>query len=318
VIPVFATTIEQSKPVLHFKTENHPERPFRALRFVNSTSHSLGRGVCTVYEGTTYAGSCIIPATQPDGDALLPHALETAVRVRPTPATIQTRRIGIRISDGIAYESHHNLAKTEYLIHSDRDESFQFMIDHTLRLAESNVEIHLIRDGADPVLLESQKLKQGNRIEFELKANDIISAHVVETKVSVSRISLATKSRDGAFNTHWLFDNFAESNSPLSDDPAVSTCIEISLALDSKEKEIIEVEQKIKLLTHRQTRLRENIKTGAADHQTAKWQSDLADAENRIVSLEEEQLPEIREMIKDLRLQLFEALKGLALEWKES
>ena len=75
IIPVFATTLDESKPVLHFKTENHPDRPFRALRFKNTTEHSLGRGVCTIYDQTTYAGNCILPATKPGADALLPLSL---------------------------------------------------------------------------------------------------------------------------------------------------------------------------------------------------------------------------------------------------
>lgn len=318
VIPVFATTIDESKPVLHFKSENHPQRPFRALRFVNSTPHSLGRGVCTIYEGTTFAGNCILPATRPDGEALLPHALETAVKIMPTPASLVTHKIGFRISDGVAYESHHKVAKTEYLVHSDRDESAQLMIDHTLRIRESELEIRLFRDGAEPVVLEGKRLENGRRIEFELFPNDISGVHFVESKVEEVRISLSGKSpQAGGFNIGWLVHNVIQSNSSIANDPAVADCLKTKQLLDAKENEIQKLIKETERLAARQVRLRENLKTGAADQQTSKWQSQLANAEDKIVELEEQQLPKLRAEVENLRVLLYEALRGLAFEWKQ-
>ena len=104
VIPVFQTDLDESSAVLHYRESNHAERPFQSIRFKNTTEHSLGRGVCTVYDETTYVGTCILPATKPDADAMLPHALETSVRVRKKVKPLKNRRVGIRVSEGVGYE----------------------------------------------------------------------------------------------------------------------------------------------------------------------------------------------------------------------
>jgi hypothetical protein len=317
VIPVFATTLDETKPVLHFKTENHSERPFRALRFKNTTTHSLGRGVCTVYDGTTFAGSCILPATKPGAESLLPHALETAVKVDAREQSQKSRRVGIRVSEGFAYNSTHNTATTQYYIHNSRNESFQFLLDHDNRLRESKIEVSILREDESHSTLKTEELKNGRRADFELRANDHVCVEIVETSVSQSRISLTggTAASD-KFRVPWLIDNIVNSNTSLSGDPSVLKCIKLQKQLDELIEDTVRVKTEIERLAERQNRLRENIKTGSADQQTARWQSNLAKAEDEIVQLED-QLPELRSKQKSARNELFKSLKGLALEWKQ-
>ena len=318
IIPVFQSELENSRPVLHFKSENHADRPFRTIQFENSTKHSLGRGVCTVYDQSTYAGNCILPATQPGGDALLPHALETAIRVNKQAGKIESRRIGIRIADGIALESYHKLIRTEYLIDSRRDEQFEFILDHTLRLDQCKVACQLLRKSSEPVDIEFKDLKRGRRAEFSLLPNDVLKVIFVETCVAKSQMWLTGDlPTDEKFRVQWLYDNLIESNTSLAQDPAISRCVELKRLLDETHSKIKHAHDELQRLNGRQERLRMNIQTGVGDHQLAKWQDDLARAEDNIVQLEEEHLPELNSEHEDSQRDLYDALRELVIEWSE-
>src|SRR5690606_32300489 len=82
LVPIFQVALEQSRSVLYYKASDWSSRGYRAIEFTNTTPHSLGRGVCSVYADNTFLGSCVLPATSPGGDALLVHALDTGVRIR--------------------------------------------------------------------------------------------------------------------------------------------------------------------------------------------------------------------------------------------
>ena len=318
IIPVFATTLAETRPVLHYQTDNHAERPFRALRFKNTTTHSLGRGICTVYDGTTYAGSCILPATKPGGDSLLPHALETAVKVVAKLHEIKSQRNRIRVSEGVVYESYHKTATTEYHIRSSRNEPFQFLLDHDNRLRESKTDVQLNRDNEIPVSLETEDLKNGRRVVFDLRANDRLELCIVQSTVTQSRTRLTGNNADeGKSKIGWLHENLIESNTSLADDPAIRNCIAIQKQIDETDQRILQTTAEIERLGNRQQRLRENIKTGGVAQQTVRWQADLGNAEDQIVQLEEEQLPRLNAELKEAHHRLFEALRNLVLEWNE-
>ena len=317
VIPVFQTTLDSSKSVLHYKFENHEERPFRSIEFVNSLEHSVGRGICTVFDEATYAGSCIVPSLKQDDDALLPHAMEMGVKVKRKLNSIKSRRIGVRISDGTVVESVHKQSVTEYRIKSSSERASRFVLDHDLRISNSKVEPSLLKPGQDPQPLKSKELEQGRRVEFELETKQSLVVKVIETKIEKTRIILAGKAVDENFRVKWLFDNIVEADTPLADNQAVKSCIKLQGQLDEIQQQVSQAKDEINRLTTRQERLRKNIKTGGGEKQDTKWQADLGKAEDQIVELEEVRIPELHDQRASIRDELFEALKGIVLDWAE-
>ncbi len=315
VIPVLITALDETKPILHFFHPHNPDHPYRTIRFKNTTGHSLGRGVCTVYDGTTYAGNCILPSTKTDGQALLPHALETSVRVNQEAGQSKRRLVRIQIANGVVYESYHEQLEHEYVIENRRDEAFDFLLDHKFSFHNGEKSVTLLRVSSEPETLEVEKLKQRKRrVEFAIGENETVKIKTTETRINKSQIVMAQKK--GTSDISWLLNN-VQSNTNLADDPSVAKCIEIYKSQNEKQQLVEETTQEIQRLTKRQERLRENIKTGNADQQTAKWQSDLANAENNIVRLEEEVQPGLNAELKQLRNELFAAIKELAIEWRE-
>ena len=316
VIPVFQTESE-SVAVLHYKYANHSERPYRAIRFLNSLDHSLGRGICSVFDQATYVGNCIVPAMKQGEDSLLPHALEMGVKVKRKIVPTKSRRIGIRISDGVAIESHHNHSQTEYQIRSSSDVSMPFVLDHTSMLGDSKIECCLLRPDGEPETLEIKELAEGCRIEFDLQARDQVVISISETKIHKSRVRLAGSASDQDLRVQWLYDNFVDANTSVADNPNVKNCIELQRTLDEVLQQLDHAQNEIDRLTHRQERLRKSMKAGVDDQTLLRWQNDLAKSEDAIVQLEDQRIPELADQQLKIRDQLFNALHTLTLDWAE-
>ena len=116
VIPVFDSEIAQAKHVLHFKSQNHPERPYRSVELKNETEFSLGRGVCTVFEDGDYGGNCVIPAMKPGETRLLAHALETGVAVQVERKRQRNKTVSISLADGFCNTGHTLLSNFSLLL----------------------------------------------------------------------------------------------------------------------------------------------------------------------------------------------------------
>ena len=319
-IPVFRTTLDESAGVLHYRESNHSTRPYRAIRFKNTTGHSLSRGVCTVYIETTYAGTCVLPASKPDDVDLVPHALETGVRVVANQKPVNTRRTAVHISDGVAVESRHQVTTTTYQINSSSKEESTFVIDHSPRLGKSaEVECQLIRDGEEAELLDTLTISDAARAEFQLKDREVVSVSFVESTVRKSRVSLSGDSPEAdRFMIPWLIENIVDSDLSVAGDSAVAKCVELQKLLDEKKDQMRHAAAEIDRLAARQQRLRENIKAGGPEQVVGKWQNSLARSEDAIVQLEDERIPELEKAQRELRVQLYDALKELALDWTET
>lgn len=317
VIPVFQTTLDQANAILHYKFENHDERAYRTIQFRNETEHSLGRGVCTIYEDGIYAGSCVLPAIAPGDDAMLPHALETGVRLRrEMPKTIE-RVVGLRLTKGFCHTSRYEEQTTHYDVRSSRDEPFEFVLDHDQAILKSDVRCTLHREVDDETPLEmADKLKAGIRLSFELSPRERLRVTIVESRVAQSRVRLVSNSGK-ELRADWLADNVVHTNGPLADEPGVRNCLEIQSRIDAVEQEIAENIQTCSRLAEKQNRLRKNIGTGGQSEQTERWRNDLANSEDAITEIEDRELPRLREQTAKLRDELREALRSLSAEWTE-
>ncbi len=319
VIPMFQAALDDAETVLHYQHENHPERPYRSVRFKNEMPHSLGRGVCTVYEGGVYGGSCILPATPAGETCLLPHALETGVKIRRDAKPDELRTIGIQISEGICQISQFTRKEIGYQIQSLKEESFQVVIDHHFFLNRPQFTCRLkISDGTTSELEVAEKLTDGMRLSFSLAPREQLQIVVEETKVNHSRFELLADRDDQLpSKIRWIVENLIDTNGPLANDPTLKACLEIQKRLVAKTEEMFAAQQEINRLSSRQERLRNNIGTGGQNQETQRWRADLALAENRITAIEDNQLPALEQQAQALRAELRQALAGLAADWQE-
>ena len=321
VIPLFQVQLGQSSSVLHYNFDNHEQRPYRSVRFKNTTQHALARGVCTVFEEATYAGSCIIPGCREGQEALLPHALETSVSVTCIRKPTKKRRTGVKISEGAALQSFHYLRQTDYQIQSGRKTDEAIVLDHNELLHNSTKQCQVVSVVDDqPQAAEEMDFSQlpsGVRIEFPLEPHQTTIIRVIETKVENSRVVLAGDEASEDLNCFWLANNVVESNTDITNETGVRRCLDLQRELDEVAEQQKHAKEEIDRLTARQDRLRKNIKAGEGKTRIDKWENELARAEDAIVQLEDERMPELVANKRRINEKLYLALRELNVEWMD-
>ena len=93
IIPLFRTAISDAKVILFYREQHDPQRPFRAIRLKNQTTHSLGRGICEVSVDGDFQGKCVLEPTKTGDEVLLVYAKETGVRVFKKKSRPESRRM---------------------------------------------------------------------------------------------------------------------------------------------------------------------------------------------------------------------------------
>lgn len=320
VVPVFRVALGQTKSVLHYRRENHPERPFRTVQFTNETGHALERGVCTVYEDGTYAGSCIIPSVAIGERVLLAHALESGVKIRWKYLRAKETLIGLRLTEGACHTKVVNEKFYKYDVENLRDETFDLLLDYDDSMASPERTAVIVGvDGAERPCTPAEELKSGVRYELKLAPKEKLQFRVRERTITSSVVELVTGSEGKEdLKTRWLVEHVIATNGPLSNDPHVLQCTEIQAELDRKKQEIADAVGESQRLAERQERLRKNIAAGGQDEQTARWRVDLGNAENRISEIDEKIVPRLREEEQAVRRRLRDALRAMSAQWETS
>lgn len=294
-IPLFNLELGESRSVLHYKFGEHAERPWRAIDFVHDGGFALGRGVCTVTEEGVFAGTCIMPALKPGGDALLPHALETGVRVRLDEEGVRDEHKGYSFAGGFLVTQTERTRRVLYRVRNGRDETFSFLLDHELSMHDAQIACRALRESGEQEIAIESKLASGYRVRFDLMAGEELAVEVVESAPQSSHVSISTH---GQFE--WLFDVF------LVSQPAIASREEFrELATKRGELEAIRrdlegMRSEHERLHQRQERLRKNVEALQRHEHADKWRDELSSSEERLYALEETEMPgaEARERAK--------------------
>ncbi|MEM7560627.1 MAG: hypothetical protein AAF394_16010, partial [Planctomycetota bacterium] len=317
VIPVFRKEIGDTESILHYKRENHKERPFRSIEFKNETSFSLGRGACTVYEESAYAGSCVIPILKPGESRLLPHALDTGVKInRERADPFRSTLIAMHIGDGVVSRKLQKAGEIEYHIKNSLDRSQKLVLDHDLLLDAASTRATLSLANEQTEIEHIEKLSSGLRYKLVLPPNSSCCLTIHESRVEDNEISLVTVTNQSErLNVEWLEKNIIRSDGPLADNARIKECFAANEALQQKKSEISNAIVRSERIMEKQNRLRENIKAGGQDELTSRWRHELDEAEKAIQEIEQERVPHLREEESNLYEKLRTALMGLEVEW---
>ena len=312
-VPVFNDDLgDAADSVLFYKPDNHPERPFRAIRFKNTTDQNLGRGVCTVYEKGTYAGSAILNATKKGEDALLCHALETGVRVRFTPGQQESETASIKISDGMGIQIVNWQRRTEYTLKNIKEEEFKVVLDHQkvwgkdgkLTCSLSNEKI-VARGGAWRWQEPSESMKNGDRFEFKIDGNGVTNLVVVENYTQENRLNV---------HDHFINNSIIRAEHPLLKDPGIQALIELQQSVQNARQKEVELTDALETSKEEQERARELIES---DPDNAQWKTDLSTNETEIRAISREKLPAAQKATQAAQEAVQQALRNLVCEWSK-
>lgn len=303
LIKLFDVTLRDASSVLYYKHENHPNRPYRAIKFNNSTEWSLGYGPVSVYNNNHNEGSCTLDACKPGEKRLLIYAKETGVCVTRENVKSASSVRSVAISSGIATTETLNHCKISYNVKNSKKESFVLEMDHIYNLDEPELKVF----GTEI----QEKLSDGVRLKTELPSDASIDVEVLETKVISQRVT---------FDANWIRTYLMNiGRIPQEHLGKLQEILRIQEDLSIITKDLQQKNDEVTKLTGAQSRIRENIKVsspGTDDHRN--FSAKLRESENAIESLTNKTMPELQEKQKITTRHLNEALKGLSFVWNNN
>jgi hypothetical protein len=302
IIPLFRTAIGEALSVLFYKEQDDRQRPFRAVRLRNQATHSLGRGVCEVFVDGDFQGKCILEPTKPGDEMLLIHAKETGVRILKESTRPESRRMAIKISEGIVYCEELNRQETNYRIQNSHPDTFPLEIEHPRTWPDSRLEVS-VSSGVH----EELDIPNGQRIRVALESMAFLTVSVKEEQIVEQRFSL---------NATWLLGNVIGLKAPVSSNKGIQDCIDLQAKIDNLESEIKEKQESAATIVEEQERLMKLIPNGHGEQANA-WRTDLANAEKELRDVKRSEIPKLRGQLKESQDALHKALGSLRYQWSE-
>lgn len=312
VVPMFSVPISTAGVVLLYQAKKHDRRPYRTVKFKLEADFSLGKGKTIIYQDGVFSGECVLEATKPGENRVLPHCLENGVRIVRDFKPVQQNRASLKISNGLALDEWVSTSRTVYTIENKKNEQFKLLLEHDHQLGkDAVVEFNGVK------VEESEKLNEGTRLYFVLEPKQTVTVEAQEHVVNVRRVQLQG-------STQWLIGNIVETDKPLgklAEDKQIQACITTQVEIDDLNSQIGELEEEVEDLNEQTARVRANL-TAAKDVATKgsvdNWVSDLSEAEERIRTLKKKEIPGLRAKIKKSQTKLGEELKKITASWSYS
>ncbi len=314
LIPMFRVSLKAAKTVLLYNPKNNPTRPFRAVKITNETKSSLQKGVCEVYLDTDFQGKCILENTTPGQDAFLVHAKETGVKIHKEQSRIESRRVGVRIKDGMVRCEQSSRTAATYTITNFKAESFDLEIEHSRALAHSKCTV-TVSEGA----AKTAETPSGWRISLTLPPGGPQNgpqAGALKVVVTESSLEQQAYGLGAVHGPLWLQQNLITVRNPLSRDEGILEVIALQAKVDELNAQIKEAEEQVGTLKEDQERLMKLIPNGHAD-QANKWRSDLAENETTLRTVTRTTLPGLKQQQREATRAVQEALAALSVSWSE-
>lgn len=306
LVPLFDVELSEAKPVLYYKYSQNPSRPYRAVKFKNTTEWSLGSGPCAVYQDNMSEGSCALDACKPGEERLLLHAKETGVRVLKETKRTETKITSIKVAENVATTEVVYTSVTTYTITNSKKDAFTLELDHQTNLQGAEVK------SSHPV---SEKLSDGSRLKVELKGkakekNETVVVTVTETLFDKSNTS---------FDTNWLRRTFVDTDNRLGDDPKLREVFTLQANLDKISRDVQVASQRVQTLTTEQGRHRENLKAfDSKSEEAGEFRTSLKKSETEIKTLSDTTIPDLTEKRDAAQKALDNAKLRLTLTWANS
>ena len=105
------------------------------------------------------------------------------------------------------------------------------------------------------------------------------------------------------------------SGGPLEADPQVRKCLDIQRKLQAKRAEVEDLKAEAEALASKQDRLRANLDKVKEGEAAIQWTRQLAESEERLSEIEQQDLAGLRSDEQAIRRQLDQALAALSAKW---
>ena len=305
VVPMFVTPLKSAAVILHYKESNHSRRPYRAVKFRNESTNTLGRGKTVIYQDGVFSGECILETSKPGETRTLPHCLENGVKVVKKDDNIENKRQSLRLSEGVAFDEYTKSKTTTYIVENRKDEKFKMMVEYDNVLGDNSLVNFL---GADT---EIEKTEKGYHVYFDLEPKAKVVLEVNETVLVKNSISLHN-------NFNWIVRNIIKPDEVLSDNKDILEAASIQRQMDLLDQEIEEIRERRSELVDQKDRIREDLMAAKEVTDvtvTSEWVVDLKESEKEIREIDNVTIPEKNKLAKELKYKLEVKISEISADW---
>jgi hypothetical protein len=209
----------------------------------------------------------------------------------------------------VAYEQL-EVQQTQYRIRNNREEEFQFEIEHVTANPPGQSELHIDGVKVGDLIQTSDAV----RVPFLLPKSTNLEMTATEVMVRMNRITL-----QGMSGCQWLSQNFFSKDHPISRDPKFNILVERQKALTEAQRKVQEGDQEIRTLAQEQGRLAGYLQSAKEGNPNLnQWSQDQAANEKRIRELERNELPTRRQAVIKAEEALQETLVNLTVTWSNT
>ncbi len=218
--------------------------PLLGLKFKNTSGLHLMQGPITVFEGSNYAGDARILDLQPNEERLLSYAVDLGTEVNPVPSSDNGRITKVKAYKGIIYSETKIRETKTYTVVNRNDQERLVLIEHPVRN-----DFHLVETDKP-----SETASDFYRFEVKVPAGKTETQKITEERVIGSQVQLSNSNDDQIR----FFINQTVSSQKVKD--GLNEALKLKAAFEKTNREVVELQNQLKIITDDQVRLRANLK----------------------------------------------------------
>lgn len=269
MLPIIGTSIPAERLSIYNRSvlAGHP---LKAVRITNDTGVQLPAGPATLFDGSIYGGDVQLPSMSEGEERLLSYAVDLESGVIVRSSSIPEEIISLRIAEGSLESTVRLVSTTEYVIDRLGDEDVRHLIIHPKSSGWT------IEGEAKP----SFETQSTWRFEIDAAAGETTTLPVVEELVRSRRFALNTIQDDQI--VFYLSQRVIDAETRRT----LERIRRLRADLSARESERRNLETRIAVIYHDQTRIRDNL-------QALESESDLYQRYVEILNGQEDELQEL-------------------------
>ncbi len=218
--------------------------PLLGLKFKNTSGLHLMQGPITVFEGSNYAGDARILDLQPNEERLLSYAVDLGTEVNPVPSSDNGRITKVKAYKGIIYSETKIRETKTYTIVNRNDQERLVLIEHPVRN-----DFHLVETDKP-----SETASDFYRFEVKVAAGKTETQKITEERVIASNVQISNNNDDNIR----FFINQPVTSKKVKD--GLTEALTLKAAVEKTNREVVEMQNQLRVITEDQVRLRANLK----------------------------------------------------------
>ena len=247
------------------------KHPLNGALITNTTGKDLLQGPITVFDGGAYAGDARIESLPPGGKRLLSFAIDIPLTVDPQSIQRTEHIVAAKIVDGALWLSQSRLATREYRLTSEADVSRTVVLEH------QRLSAWELKDTPAPY----ESTPELHRFKVVVPPAKTVTFTVREMHVDHESLALLDLP-DQVF-----VEYLASGAIPPKVKAALQQAAQLKAQVTEAERQRTVKQQELQHIVEDQNRLRENLKTVAANSQYAqRLLTKLNDQETKVEALQ--------------------------------